>query len=177
MKARLKLHIGTPVEHQRLILKRDGISVCEISDNTKMLGFYSVQSGNEIHIIDTDPFSLSRGGGLTDVSLIQKYKMADDEYDKRSGTMRDYIRKQREKDPNFKLKPKSLPPPRATEGAAASMAVSYGAETVVGIEVGMRCQVMPGARRGIVQFVGELDGLKTGHWVNKIGFIRYVPSN
>ena len=76
-----------------------------MSDNSKMLGFYSVVSGNEIHIIDTDPFSLSRGGGLTDTSLVEKYRMTDDAYDKRKGTMRDYIREQRKIDPNFKLKP------------------------------------------------------------------------
>ena len=68
--------------HQRLILKRNGEMVCEMSDDSKMLGFYSVESGNEIHVIDTDPFSLSRGGGLTDVSLVEKYKMDDETYSK-----------------------------------------------------------------------------------------------
>jgi hypothetical protein len=42
----------------RLILKEKGQQICEMWDNTKMLGFYSVKSGMEIHIIDTDPFSL-----------------------------------------------------------------------------------------------------------------------
>jgi hypothetical protein len=60
-----------------------------MSDDTKKLGFYSVVSGNEIHIIDTDPFSLSRGGGLTDVSLIEKYRMDDEVYEKRANTMRE----------------------------------------------------------------------------------------
>ena len=32
---------------------------------------------------------------MTDVSLVEKYKMADDAYDKRKGTMRDYIRQVR----------------------------------------------------------------------------------
>jgi hypothetical protein len=58
------------VDHQRLILKQSGETLCELSDNKRMLGFYSVSSGMEIHIIDTDPFSLSRGGGLTDTSLV-----------------------------------------------------------------------------------------------------------
>jgi hypothetical protein len=31
---------------------------------------------------------------------------------------------------------------------------------VVGITVGARCQIMPGARRGTVAFVGELEQLK-----------------
>ena len=56
--------------------------VCEMSDDTRMLGFYSVESGNEIHCIDTDPFSMSRGGGLSDVSLVEKYRMDEETYGK-----------------------------------------------------------------------------------------------
>jgi tubulin-folding cofactor B len=86
-----------------------------------MLGFYGVESGMEIHIVDTvstemcyhmchharnymcvfhdnnvlmqDPFSISRGGGLEDVSLVQKYTMTEEEYENRPGTLRDWIRK------------------------------------------------------------------------------------
>lgn len=161
VKARLKLHVGTPVEHQRLVHKINGTAVRELSDNSKMLGFYSVESGQEIHIVDTDPFSLSRGGGLTDTSLVEKYRMADDDYDKRSGTMRDYIRKKRAEDPAFKLKPKSVPPP----GVAGQPVVDVGPATVAGVAVGDRCQVMPGKRRGVVMTVGEVEGLREGHWV------------
>ncbi len=54
-----------------------------MADDTRMLGYYSVQSGNEIHIIDDNPFSLARGGGLEDVSLVEKYVMSDEDYAKR----------------------------------------------------------------------------------------------
>ncbi len=97
VKEKFRTHVGTPVDHQRLILKESGRMICEMADNNKMLGFYSVSSGMEIHIIDTDPFSLSRGGGLTDVSLVQKYKMSEEDYDKKKGTLRDYIREQKQK--------------------------------------------------------------------------------
>ena len=66
--------------HQRIILKRNGEMVCEMSDDSRMLGFYSVESGNELHVIDTDPFSMSRGGGLSDVSLVEKYRMDEETY-------------------------------------------------------------------------------------------------
>ena len=39
-------------------------------DDTRPLGFYGVRSGMTIHVIDTDPFSLARGGGLDDVSQV-----------------------------------------------------------------------------------------------------------
>ena len=165
VKARLKLHVGTPVEHQRLVHKINGTMVRELSDDTKMLGFYSVESGHEIHIVDTDPFSLSRGGGLTDVSLVEKYKMSDHDYDKRSGTMRDYIRKKRAEDPKFKLKPQSTPQ-TAMRAAQVGAPADVGPDSVAGITVGNRCQVMPGKRRGVVMTVGEVDGLKAGYWVS-----------
>jgi tubulin-folding cofactor B len=138
-----------------------------MSDNTKMLGFYSVASGNEIHVIDTDPFSLSRGGGLTDVSLIEKYKMDDEVYEKRSGTMREFIREQRKKDPNFKLTPKTGPGAMKPSGdVVATNQPPPGPESVAGVEVGMRCELTPGARRGTVRFVGEIPEIKAGgYWV------------
>jgi tubulin-folding cofactor B len=148
-----------------------------MTDNQKMLGFYSVVAGNEVHVIDTDPYSLSRGGGLTDVTLVEKYRMTDEDYDKRKGTMRDYVKEQRKKDPNFKLKPKGM----TTMGVGTATADQQakidsfnmnepaeappGAESVEGIEVGLRCEVQPGARRGVVMWVGEDAALKAGHWV------------
>jgi tubulin-folding cofactor B len=65
------------------MLKERGNLICEMSDNSRMLGFYSVASGMEVHVVDTDPFSLSRGGGLTDTSLVEKYRMSDDDYSSR----------------------------------------------------------------------------------------------
>lgn len=112
VKEKFRTHIGTHIDHQRLILKDQGRLICEMPDNNKMLGFYSVTSGMEIHVIDTDPFSLSRGGGLTDTSLVEKYRMSDEDYDKKSGTMRDFIRKKREANPNFKLPNSVVKPPK-----------------------------------------------------------------
>lgn len=170
VKERFKLHIGTPVDHQRLILKDNGRVIGELTDNSKMLGFYSVVSGNELHVIDTDPYSLSRGGGLTDVSLVEKYRMDDETYNKRSGTMREWIREKRANDPTYKLKPKGM----STMGTAPSGTGAFekenegpppGIESVEGINVGDRCEVQPGARRGTVRWVGESEVLKLGYWV------------
>ncbi len=175
MKDKFRTHIGTHAPHQRLLLKSDGVTICEMSDNNKMLGFYSVQSGHEIHVVDTDPFSLSRGGGLTDTSLIQKYKMDDEIYDKRAGTMRDFIRKQREKDPNFRIPTKAGPgkfsaatttQKNASMEPDSDLGPCIGIESVQGIQEGMRCELTPGERRGVVKFVGEISEIKAGgYWV------------
>ena len=143
--------------HQRLILKDSGRAICELSDDTKMLGFYSVNSGMEIHIIDTDPHSLSRNGGLTDTSLIQKYKMSDEDYSKRKGTLREYVQEQRKQNPNFKLLPKGVPQPSAPQPVP-------DASTCAHVILGSRCEITPGARRGTVVYIGETTG-KSGYWV------------
>lgn len=165
VKEKLRTHIGTHPEHQRLILKSEGTVVCEMSDDSKMLGFYSVLSGMEIHVIDTDPFSLSRGGGLTDTSLVEKYRMDEEVYDKRSGTMREFIREQRKKDPNFKLKPK-LGPGAVGAAGADENTPPPGIDSVASISVGDRCEITPGERRGTVKFIGEIPEIKAGgYWV------------
>ncbi len=173
MKEKFRKHIGTHVEHQRLVLKKNGQPICEMSDNRRKLGFYSVVSGMEIHIIDTDPFSLSRGGGLTDTSLVQKYRMDDEVYDKKAGTIRDFIRNKRKTDPNYKMKPLSTPQSAAAaaglpqiEGLVSKKEVP-GADSVSGVTVGARCEVEPGARRGVVSFVGEIPQISAGgYWVS-----------
>jgi len=42
-----------------------------MNDDSKQMGDYSVESGMEIHVIDNDPHSLSRNGGLEDVSQVR----------------------------------------------------------------------------------------------------------
>lgn len=156
LKARLYLHHGTPAESQRLTLRDGGIDICALDDDSKMLGFYSVQSGMEIFVRDVDPHSISRGGGLEDVGLVRKYEMSDEDYDKRQGTVREWIREQRAADPSWRP-----PRPNQTEsGPAPTMS------DAAHITVGARCQVAPGARRGIVAFVGAVPELHgEGVWV------------
>jgi Ubiquitin-like domain len=57
------------------------VQIAKLNDDSKMLGFYGVESGMEIHVVDADPFSMSRGGGLEDVSLVKKYRMSEEDYD------------------------------------------------------------------------------------------------
>lgn len=70
MKEKLHKHTGTPSGYMNLTLMDGGHPIAELGDDTKMLGFYSVESGMGLHITDTDPYSMSRGGGLEDVSQV-----------------------------------------------------------------------------------------------------------
>lgn len=172
VKARLYLHHGTPASSQRLVLRDGGIDLCPLDDDSKMLGFYSVQTGQTIHVFDTDPHSISRGGALENVDLVQKYKMSDDQYEKRKGTVREWIKEQRDADPNWKPpKPNNQGILSSLGGKPTSSSSSQQQKDVPSIDdvkdlyaVGDRCEIAPGARRGTVAYVGELDGA-SGAWI------------
>eukprot|EP00752_Nemacystus_decipiens_P002084 g1994.t1 len=169
VKGKIYTHSGTNPGMQKLSLRSGGQTLCLLEDDSKMLGFYGVQSGMEIHVTDDDPFSLSRGGGLEDVSQVQKYRMSEEDYDKRKGTLRSWVKEQKAKDPKW-VEPWIEKEREAKKAAsAASKAPSDepppGEDSVKGIAVQQRCEVQPGGRRGVVEFVGEVEGLQAGYWV------------
>ena len=173
-----------------------------------MLGYYSLSHGITIHCIDLDPHSGSKGGGYEDTSLVEKYVMTDEDYNKRKGTLRDWGRQQKEKDSSFTLAKHAKEHRELMEaqrqaklGLELPKGFEYGAdgkvlriepideepqmingssneekkesefskETVEGIEIGMRCEVRPGTRRGKIAFVGEISELGDGgYWVGVI---------
>ena len=165
VKHRLTKHCGTPAQDMRLILRDGDRDICCMEDDDRPIGFYSVQNGNVLHVIDTNPYSMSAGGGLEDTSLVKKYEMSDEEYSKRKNTLRSYKREQLKKDPNFKF---DFSQAGANGGKQETKtdAEIFGPETCAHITLGMRCEVDPGARRGTVGFVGDTKGLlPPGYWV------------
>jgi tubulin-folding cofactor B len=64
VKRRLYTFNGSSQASMELHLKdSDGNLLARMLDETKPLGYYGVTSGMNIHVVDTDPFSLSRDGG------------------------------------------------------------------------------------------------------------------
>jgi tubulin-specific chaperone B len=203
---------GTPHVYQHLQIYSAGICVTEIppdADETLLLGYFSLSHGMRIHCIDLDPYSGSRGGQYEDVSLVEKYRMSDEAYNQRKGTLRDWERKQRERDPTFSLRKHAaqhaafqeaqrrakwgLELPKGfmyndqgkvirvedehNEGGNSEIHSNtpsvpteeeHDSTSVAGIEVGMRCEVQPGGRRGQVKFVGEVKELVGGYWVGVV---------
>lgn len=99
---------GTAPHHQHLQVLQSTASppLYEIppeSQNDRMLGYYSITHGMTVHCVDIDPNSASRGGGYEDTSLVERYVMSDEEYNKRSGTLRDWGRDMKKNDPDFSL--------------------------------------------------------------------------
>lgn len=163
VKDKLYRHGGTPATAQELYLRRGGGDTMFLYDDARTLRSYGAGNGMEIHIKDNDPYSLSRNGGLEDVSQVEKYMMDDDTYDKLKNTVRQDIRKKKAEQ-------------KAAQEAAKAAAIARGEiptpqgrpETPRDIEtqfpIDSRCEVKPGGRRGCVAYVGKVKGLQ-GTWI------------
>lgn len=120
-------------------------------DDARLLGFYSPLNGYRLHVIDSDPTSAAASGWLDDTSLVEKYVMADEDYDRRDDSARRF------KQQLFTARPDLAPQPGIPDDFMADIAAT--------IKVNDRCEVDPGGKRGTVAFTGTIDGLPNGFWV------------
>jgi len=166
LKEKLKAHCGTSVPAMQLHLKDErGNPLAVMTDESKKLGFYSPQDGYILHIKDTDPMSASANGWLEDVSKVQKYEISDEDYNARENTYRKFKEEKLKDDPHWCIK-KELALKRGEEWKDPEQDHDAQAAEVAGVEVGQRCEVAPGAKRGEVMFVGkDVEGLPLGWWV------------
>lgn len=127
-----------------------------------------------MHVIDSDPMSASANGWLEDTSKVEKYVMADEDYAKRENTYRyalclrrlcqacvDLFKYSKFKEERLKVDPEwtlekeiclrrgiqYVPPPPKPELDDESFA-----EEAKAVTVGGRCEVQPGAKRGVVRY-------------------------
>jgi len=122
-----------------------------MDDDRKMLGYYSPDNGMEIHIVDTDPCSMSRSGGLEDESQVEKFRMSDEAYEARKGTVREYIRNEKLKDPNWKPpKPNMMSGNPWMKAPPEAEQIGHGPESVAGKEVKGGVRVVGAGRGGEV---------------------------
>lgn len=151
VKDKLWRKCGTSVNSMSLELYDDSnAKISDLSDNSTPLRFYSPFDGYRIHVIDLDPSSVTSGGWLEDTSLVEKYKISDEDYQKRQGTYRKFREKMASQNP-------SAFEPKITD--------NYMEDLCANIKVGDRCEVEPGAKRGVVKFVGRAESLAPGFWV------------
>ncbi|KAL3821007.1 hypothetical protein ACJIZ3_006912 [Penstemon smallii] len=150
VKEKLWKKCGTSVDSMSLELYDDmGDKVSVLGDNTRPIGYYSPQNGFRLHVIDLDPSSVTSGGWLEDTSLVEKYKITDEAYDKLDGTYKKFKEKLGHRYPTQESK----------------ISDSYMEELCANIKVGDRCQVEPGEKRGVVKFVGRSETLAPGFWI------------
>ncbi|CAH9093968.1 unnamed protein product [Cuscuta europaea] len=152
VKEKLWKKCGTSVTSMRLELYDDsGSKISELSDDMRPFGFYSPQDGYRLHVIDIDPSSISAGGWIDDTSLVEKYTISNEAYDKLDGTFRKF---------------KEHLPQKDTTTSEAKICDNYMEDLCASIKkVGDRCLVEPRERRGVVKFVGQVETLAPGFWV------------
>ncbi|KAJ4772538.1 Tubulin-folding cofactor B [Rhynchospora pubera] len=142
---------GTSMESMRLELYDDtGSKVGDLNEDFRPLGFYSPHNGYRLHITDLDPTSVTSGGWLEDTSLVEKYTISDEAYNKLDSNFR-------------KFKEKMIP--QNPTASSKKLPDNYMEDLCANIKVGDRCEVEPGAKRGLVKFVGKAEALGPGFWV------------
>lgn len=161
VKDKLYRHGGTPAKHQELYLRRGGGDTIFLMDASKTLGYYGTRNGMEIHIKDTDPHSISKHGGLEDVSQVEKYEMDDETYDKLDNSVRAIKKREMAKAAADKAKREAAGEelgsvPEEPEEDVEAVAAQFPLDS--------RCQVEPGSRRGAVAYVGKVRGTR-GVWI------------
>jgi tubulin-folding cofactor B len=96
LKYKIYRQTGTPSQFQTLTIRSGGANMQTMGPNDNLkLGYYGIESGMEIHCVDSNQHSGSARGGYEDVSKIKKYKMSEEEYEVRKGTLRDWAKKQK----------------------------------------------------------------------------------
>tara|TARA_B110000305_G_scaffold204355_1_gene233881 strand:+ start:775 stop:1200 length:426 start_codon:yes stop_codon:yes gene_type:complete len=77
LRHRIYRQTGTPPDFQELQVKSCGQIIGTIpagQHDDKMIGYFGIESGMEVHCIDLNPYSNSAGGGYEDVSKVKKYR-------------------------------------------------------------------------------------------------------
>ena len=153
IKQSLEMRLGASPEDMTLQLKDTNENfVSDMGDDDALLGHYGPQEYYTIHVIDS-------GTGMNfndfeDTSKVEKYKISEDAYDQRDDTFRKFKQKMKEQqNPNFIGKNKE------------TIADDFMEEEAKLIEVGARCEIAVGERRGEVKFVNKIPELANGYWV------------
>jgi tubulin-specific chaperone B len=136
-----------------------------------MLGSYPVEDYMRIHVVDTNPHRVKNQ--YTDVSLVEKFELTEDQYEKRTGkqdtcTVYKYLTRYHV-DTVRAFKERNKLGRFSAEAAAKEEAIELAYEKAASeIKVGDRCEVLgddyTAQRLGTVKFVGETK-FQAGLWV------------
>ncbi|RHZ88458.1 hypothetical protein Glove_22g95 [Diversispora epigaea] len=156
LKAKLEPITGVPASSQSLQLYNGDTLVATLEGDDYMLGAFPVDNFMTLRIIDTNP--TSHRNQYTDVSLVEKYEMPDEDYSKRIDSVLAF--KQRNKLGRF----------GDANSSNTESTYTYEKEAE-NIKLGDRCEIDFGEgseeglkRRGVVKYIGETK-FKPGYWI------------
>lgn len=131
----------------------------QLLEDGKKLSFYNPAQYGTLDVIDHDPDSLAKNGGLDDVSQVDKYVMSEEEYNSRPNTYKKWREKQIQENPKWVapwvIKQRQA---RTEEVIAANggLEIKPLEEVQKMYELEGRVECTPGGRRGTIKYVGYL---------------------
>lgn len=154
LKGKLEMLTGASAATMKLeVYEKDSEKlVCILDDNTALLGSFPIDDDMRIHVVD----SFLLRNSFVDV---EKYELSPEEYAKKTGTVRDFLAKNKLGKYNEEEQKRLAEAKRAEKEAEENAARN--------IHIGNRCEVkVPGAavRRATVMYIGEVEG-KSGLFV------------
>jgi tubulin-folding cofactor B len=161
LKDKLELICGYMASDMKLkLLNKEKKYLCDIDDESKMLGFYPVEDGYFLQVNATKSV-LGPGIGEDDPNF-KKFELTDEEYAKKKGTVKEF--KQKNKLGQYADHNKELVEQKERE---AKEKIETEKKLIESMKVGDRCQVKVAnapTRLGTVMYLGELVN-KPGHFV------------
>lgn len=144
---------GTLPEFMKLkLIKKNGEErPLDVSHEERTLWELGIENLDTIHVNDLNPNSVLVQNNLDDVSAVKKYEISEEDYEKRADNAR-------------KFKKKLLSDPTYLSMIEKNQGPTYEEEAAQ-IEVGSRCLLGDGFRRGEVKFVGLVKEIGYGFYV------------
>ncbi|KAM5146917.1 tubulin-folding cofactor B [Mantella aurantiaca] len=157
LKCKLELVVGSPASCMDLkLFSTDNNFLQNLDQDDALLGSYPVDDGCRIHVIDK---SGAKVGEFEDLSGVEKFEISDDAYEKRSDSVRSFLKKN--KMGKFNEEESTQ---KAIENQRKLEEERLAAEPITpGSRCEVRVQGQP-TKRGTVMYVGVTD-FKPGHWI------------
>lgn len=157
LKCKLELVVGSPASCMDLqLFSADNTFVQNLDQDDALLGSYPVDDGCRIHVIDK---SGAQAGEYEDLSRVEKYEIPPEAYDKRSDSVRSFLKKNKLGKFNEEE--------TAQKAAEQQRKLEEERLAAEAITPGSRCEVRAvgqPTKRGTVMYVGLAD-FKPGIWV------------
>jgi tubulin-specific chaperone B len=150
VKNNLEMRFGTSASFMILkLFDETGQLVCSMLDNDSTLGSFNPQDYYTIHIIDLDPSTVN----LDNLEDVPKYTISEEAYNALDVNVRKFKEEKMKTHPDL-MKPNNPP-----------IDDDYQLEEAKEIQVGQRCKVCIGDKRGVVRYVGKVPSFKLGWFV------------
>jgi len=161
LKGKLELVTGVQVMWMQLELYNEDNELMHKTQDDKMLGYYSPSDQWRVHVLNTNP-NKSAEDEYNDLSKVEKYVMSEEEYNKKEGSVRDFMMKN--KVGKFSDEAQNQ---AQNQEEVAKRKEAEELEKAKKLKVGDRCETTvpkQPRRRGSVAYIGETE-FKPGCWV------------